>query len=46
MCSAQQILDEEKAKHAGLAQQNGLGSAFFHRMLEVGKMHSKPNTCY
>jgi hypothetical protein len=27
-------LDEEKAKHAGLAQQNGYGPTFFHRMWE------------
>jgi hypothetical protein len=28
-------LDEEKAKHAGLAQQNGFGPAFLHRMLRL-----------
>jgi len=49
MCPAQQILDEEKAKHAGLAQQNGFGPAFFHRMLRwsvvsldaPGQIHEK-----
>jgi hypothetical protein len=38
----QQILDEGKSKHAGLAQENSFGSAFFlHKMLaEAAKMHS------
>jgi hypothetical protein len=26
-------LDEEKSKHAGLAQQNGFGPAFLHSLL-------------
>jgi hypothetical protein len=41
-CPAQQILDEEKAKHAGLAQQNGYGPAFFHRMLRLAKCTANP----
>jgi hypothetical protein len=28
-------LDEEKAKHAGFAQQNGFGPAILHRMLRL-----------
>ncbi len=28
-------MDEEKSKHANLAQQNGLGPTFFHRMLKL-----------
>jgi hypothetical protein len=27
-------LDEEKSKHAGLAEQNGFGPAFFHKILD------------
>jgi hypothetical protein len=34
-------LDEEKLKHAGLAQQNGFGTAFFHRMLRLVKGTAK-----
>jgi hypothetical protein len=34
-------MDEEKSKHAILAQQNGLGPAFFQRMLKLGKRHSR-----
>jgi hypothetical protein len=30
-CTLQQVLDEEKSKHASLAQQNGFGPAFFGR---------------
>jgi len=40
----QQILDEEKSKHDGLAQQNGFGLAFFTRMLRLAKV-TAPNTC-
>jgi hypothetical protein len=36
-CNVQQILDEEKSKHASLAQQNGFGPAFLHRMLSWQK---------
>jgi hypothetical protein len=32
-------LDEEKSKHAGLAQQNGFGSAFLHSLLKLIKGH-------
>jgi hypothetical protein len=31
-------MDEEKWKEAGLTQENGLGSTFFHK---AGKRHSK-----
>ncbi len=35
-------MDEEKSKHANLAQQNGLGPTFFHRrMLKLGERHSR-----
>jgi hypothetical protein len=42
MCPAKQILDQEKAKYAGLAQQNGYGPAFFHRMLRLAKRTANP----
>jgi hypothetical protein len=42
MCPAQEILDEEKAKHADLAQQNGYGPTFFHRMLRLAKRTANP----
>jgi hypothetical protein len=32
-------LDEEKSKHAGLAQKNDFGPTFFHSLLRL--MHSK-----
>jgi hypothetical protein len=38
-------LDEEKSKHAGLAQQNGFGPAFLHSLLRLVKGTTKPNTC-
>ncbi len=41
----QQVLDEEKSKHVSLAQQNGFGPAFLHRMLSLAKGAAKPNTC-
>jgi hypothetical protein len=41
----QQVLDEEKSKHVSLAQQNGFGAAFLHRMLRLAKGRAKPNTC-
>jgi len=37
MCPSKRKLDEEKLKHAGLAQQNGFGPAFFQRMLRLVK---------
>jgi hypothetical protein len=43
-CTLQQILDNEKSKHAGLAQQNGFGPAFLHRMLKLAEGTAKPNT--
>jgi hypothetical protein len=33
-------LDEEKSKHAGLAQQKGFGRAFV-KVAEPGKRHNK-----
>jgi hypothetical protein len=33
--STTKLLDEEKSKHAGLAQQNGFELAFLHRMLRL-----------
>jgi len=38
-------LDEEKSKHAGLAQQNGFGPAFLDSLLRLVKVTAKPNTC-
>jgi hypothetical protein len=38
------ILEEEKSKHVGLAQQNGFGPAFFHR-LRLVKGIAEHNTC-
>jgi hypothetical protein len=40
-------LDEEKSKHAGLAQQNGFGPAFLHMMSRLDKGTAKLNrkTC-
>jgi hypothetical protein len=37
-------LSEEKSKHASLAQQNGFGPAFLHRMLRLVKGTAKPDT--
>jgi hypothetical protein len=37
-------LDEEKSKHAGLAQQNGFGPAFWHNLLRLEKSTAKLNT--
>jgi hypothetical protein len=36
-------LDEEKSKHARLAQQNGFGTTFLHstNIEEAGKRHNK-----
>jgi hypothetical protein len=34
-------LDEEKSKHASLAQQNGLSPAFLHRMQKLAKGTAK-----
>jgi len=36
-------LDEEKSKHASLAQHNGFGLTFLHRMLRLAKGTAKPN---
>ncbi len=36
-------LDEEKSKHAVLAQQNGFGPAFFHGMLIMVNGTVQPN---
>jgi hypothetical protein len=39
-------LDEEKSKHAGLAEQNGLCPAVLQTFAEAGERHSKPvHTC-
>jgi len=38
-------LDEEKSKHAGLAQQNAFDPTFLHTMLRLAKGTAKPNTC-
>jgi hypothetical protein len=35
MWPSKRKLDEEKPKHAHLAQQNSFGAAFFHRMLRL-----------
>jgi len=43
-CNVQQILDEEKSKHASLAQQNGFGPALLHRMLRLAKGTAEPST--
>jgi hypothetical protein len=40
----QQNLYEEKSKHASLAQQNGFGPAFLHRMLWLAKGTAEPST--
>jgi hypothetical protein len=39
-------LNEEKSKHAGLAQQNYFGPAFLHSLQRLVKGKAKPNTCY
>jgi hypothetical protein len=44
-CTVKQLLEEEKSKHASLAQQNGFDPAFLHRMLRLAKGTAKPNTC-
>jgi hypothetical protein len=38
-------LEEEKSKHASLAQQNGFGPAFLYNLLRLVKGTAKPNTC-
>ncbi len=40
-CTVQQVLDEEKSKHASLAQQNGFGPTFWQRKLMQKQKHSK-----
>jgi hypothetical protein len=37
-------LNEEKSKHASLAQQNGFGPAFLHTLLKLVKGIAKLNT--
>jgi hypothetical protein len=45
MWPSKRKLDEEKPKHADLAQQNSFGPAFFHRMLRMlVKAWQSPNT--
>ncbi len=44
VCNCKLTLDEEKSNHAGLAQQNGFGPAFFHILLRLVKGTTKPNT--
>lgn len=44
-CTVQQILDEEKSKHACLSQKNGFGLTFWHRMLRQAKGTVQPSTC-
>jgi len=36
-------LDEEKSKHAGLAQQNGFGQTLLHNLLRLVKGTAKSN---
>jgi hypothetical protein len=36
-------LDEEKSKHAILAQQNGFGSTFLHYLVRLVKGTANPN---
>jgi hypothetical protein len=44
-CTIQQILDEEKSKHIGLAQQNACFST--SKLLKAGKKAPpKPKTCW
>jgi hypothetical protein len=38
-------LDEEKSKHAGLAQQNGFGPTVLHNLLRLVKGTAKSNPC-
>ncbi len=38
-------LDEEKSKHANLANRNAFGPAFFHCLLRLVKGTAKPCTC-
>jgi hypothetical protein len=38
-------LDEEKSQHASLAEQNGFGPTFSHRMLRLVEGTAEPNTC-
>jgi len=44
MWSSKKKSHEDKSKHASLAQQNGFGPAFSHRMLRLGKGITEPNT--
>jgi len=38
----QQILDEQKSKHASSAQQNDIGPTLFHTFLRLAKGAAKP----
>jgi hypothetical protein len=38
--------DEEKSKHAGLAQENGFGQAHLHGLLRLVKGTAKVCTCH
>jgi hypothetical protein len=42
-----EFLDEQKSKHASLAQQNGFGPAFLLQFAQAGwhKATAEPNTC-
>jgi len=42
-CMVQQILIEQKSKHASSAQQNDIGSTLFHTILRLAKWRSKAN---
>ncbi len=41
-CMVQQILDEEKSKHASSAQQNDIGPTLFHTILRLANCAAKP----
>jgi hypothetical protein len=38
-------LAQQKSKHASLAQQNGSGPAFLHSLLRLVNGIAKPHTC-
>jgi hypothetical protein len=46
MWPSKRKLDEEKSKHASLAQQNSFGPEFFQGMLRLVKGTAKPSTHY
>jgi len=48
LCTTSQLLRaaaQVLTKHAGVAQQNGFGPAFLHKMLRLVKDTAKPTTC-